>query len=101
MPRDVQARERLRLAQDSEARAVSAVCAAQDALAAAKRKRDKTVAAADAVLAEADRAVSAAQANLVAISGLERASALLGVNRTELRKARAIAGSDPVGGDAA
>ena len=86
--------------QDAEARAVSAACAAQDALAAAIGRRDKAVAAAEALLAEAERAVAAAQANVVAVSGVERASALLGVNRTALRKARTIADS-ATGGDGA
>jgi hypothetical protein len=98
IPKNVQARERLREAQDVEARAVSAASAAQDAFVAAARKRDKAVAVADALLAEAERALAAAQADVVAVSGVERASALLGVNRTVLRKACAIADS-AAGGD--
>jgi hypothetical protein len=88
MPRDVQARERLREAQKAEARAVSAVCAAQDALAAAGRKRDRAVAAADAILAKAEQAVAVAHADLVEISGLARAAGLLGTDKASLRKAR-------------
>jgi hypothetical protein len=89
IPKDVQARERLREAQDAEARAVSAACAAQEALAAAIGRRDTAVAAANALLAEAEQAVASAQASVVAVSGVERASVLLGVSRTVLRKARA------------
>lgn len=100
-PRDIQARERLRQAQEAETRAVSAVCAAQDAVAAAGRKRAKAVAAADAVVAEAERSLAAAQANLVDVSGLSRAGALLGLDRTTLRKASAAAKSRPNGGEAA
>jgi hypothetical protein len=90
MPRDVEARERLRQAQDAEARSVSAVYAAQNALAAATAKRDRAVAAAEAVLAEAQRAVAVAQANLAAVSGIDRASTLLGVTSAALRRARAM-----------
>lgn len=101
LPRDVQARERLRQAQDAETRAVSAVCAATDALAAARRKRDKAVASADAIFAEAERDLATAQAHVVAVSGLDRASALLGMSRAALRKARAVAATSRDGGDAA
>lgn len=100
-PRDVQARERLRQAQEAETRAVSAVCAAQDALAAAARKRDKAVAAGDAVVQEAERSLAATHAELVDVSGLSRACALLGLDRATLRKARAAAKSRPSGGEAA
>lgn len=100
MPRDVQARERLRKAQDAEARAVSAVCSAQDALAAAGRKRDRVVAAAEAIVTKAELAVAAAHADLVEVSGLARAASLLGTDKASLRKARAQAATRALEGQA-
>lgn len=89
MPRDVRTRERLRAAQAAEARAVSAVCSGQNALASACRKRDHAVAAADVTVNKAEHVLAVAQANLVDISGLDRAATLLGLDKAVLRKAAA------------
>lgn len=101
LPRNVVARERLRRAQQDEVRAVSAVCAAQCGLAAARLKRHRAVAAADAVVVEAERELAVAQTGLVEVSGLDRAGVLLGLNRAALRRARAIATAGRDGGAAA
>jgi hypothetical protein len=91
LPRNVVARERLRRAQQDEVRAVSAVCAAQCGLTAARLKRDRAAAAADALVAEAERGLAIAQTGLVEVSGLDRAGVLLGLNRAALRRARVVA----------
>jgi len=95
LPRDVVARERLRRAHQEEVRAVSAVCAAQCGLAAARLKRDRAVAAADAVVVDAERELATAQTALVEVSGLDRAGVLLGLNRAALRRARTVAAAVP------
>jgi hypothetical protein len=92
-PRDMQARERLRHAQRAETRAVGAVSKAQEVLAAASRKRDTAVVASDAIVVDAERSLAVAQAQLVKVSGIDRACALLGVTRATLRKARVAAAS--------
>jgi hypothetical protein len=101
LPRDVVARERLRRAQQEEVRAVSAVCAAQCGLAAARLKRDRAVAAADAVVVDAERELATAQTALVEVSGLDRAGVLLGLNRAALRRARTVAAAVRHAGTAA
>lgn len=85
-PRDLQARERLRRAQQRESQALAAVCTAQRALDRAQGKRQAALAAADAVVEQAQTVVTDAQAGLVAVSGLERAAVLLGLDPGELRK---------------
>ena len=86
MPRDVRARERLREAQAAESRAVAAVCAAGEALSRACGRREATVAAATVKVEQAHAVVAHAQAALIAVSGLDRAAVLLGVDAGELRK---------------
>jgi hypothetical protein len=86
MPRDVRARERLREAQQREAEAVAAVCAANHALGKARAKRDDALTAANAAVKRAQQAVDAARGELVKVSGLERTALLLGINPSELRK---------------
>lgn len=85
-PRDLQARERLRRAQQRESEALTAVCTAQRALDRAQGKRQSALAAADAVVEQAQTVVTDAQAGLIAVSGLERAALLLGLDPGELRK---------------
>jgi hypothetical protein len=86
MPRDVRARERLREAQQQEAQALAAVCAAQEALAKTCAKRDAVLAAATAKVDQAQAGVESAQDALVRVSGLDRAALLLSLNPAELRK---------------
>jgi hypothetical protein len=86
MPRDVRARERLREAQQQEARAVVAVCVAQDELGKACARRDAVLAAATAKVDQAQVAVESAQSALVRVSGLDRAAVLLSIDPAELRK---------------
>ncbi|TAM90291.1 MAG: hypothetical protein EPN43_05965 [Jatrophihabitans sp.] len=86
MPRDVRARERMRDAQAAEARAVSAICAAQNALARVVEKRNQVVARADATVREAERSLVNKWAELVAVSGLEHAARLLGTTPAKLRR---------------
>lgn len=94
MPKDGLARERLRAAQAAEARAVTAVCFAEDVLVGVRRKRDSAVAKADAAVAKAEQVVAAAQAELVAVSGLDRAATLLGHEKVVLRRALSAGGVD-------
>jgi len=86
LPRDVHARERLREAQQAESGAVSAVYAASGALERAFAKREAAVAAADATVDQARAVLATAQAALVRVSGLDRAAALLGSTKVELRR---------------
>lgn len=86
LPRDARARERLREAQRQEAEALAGVCAAQDSLDKARAKHEAVLAAATAMVDRAQTAVDAAQAALVAVSGVERAAMLLGMDIAGLRK---------------
>ena len=52
----------------------------------AQGKRQSALAAADAVVEQAQTVVTDAQAGLIAVSGLERAALLLGLDPGELRK---------------
>ncbi len=88
-PSDLQARERLREAQAAEARAVTAVYAADAERDKAIARRDEAVAAATTVVEAADADLAAARAGLVAVSGVDRAAILLGATRSELRRAAA------------
>lgn len=87
LPTDVRARERLREAQAVEAAATTAVYAAHSTLAAATTKRDELLAAASESVAAADAALLASYAKLILVSGLDRTALLLGVAKSELRKA--------------
>jgi hypothetical protein len=100
MPRDVHTRERLRAAQQAEARAVTAVCTAQASLAGVSRKRDATIAAANSTVTTAENALARTQAALVDISGLDRAAALLGIDKATLRRAVATTTSHSDGDQA-
>jgi hypothetical protein len=95
-PTNIHARERLREAQAAEARALKAVCRAETALIAARNKRDESIAKADAAVSNAEKIVAATQAELVGISGLDRAARLLAHDKTVLRKTIS-AGADHAG----
>ena len=94
MPKDIRTRERLRTAQAAEAHAVAAVCSAETALVAIRGKRDAAIAKADAAVAGAEHVVAAAQAELVTVSGLDRAARLLGHEKVVLRKALSVGVGD-------
>ena len=91
LPLDVHTRQRLREAQNAEGRAVKAVCSAQAAVDSARAKRDSLYAAADRIVERAENRLTSAQAQLVEVSGLDRAAGLLGTNRNVLRRAIATA----------
>jgi len=96
LPRDVHARERLRDAQRAESGAVAAVYTASGALERAFAKREAAVAAANATVDRARAVLATAQAELVRVSGLDRAAALLGATKIELRRTIAFkAPEDP------
>jgi hypothetical protein len=86
MPRDVIARRRLQRAQQVEASAVSAVYQAEAALTRVRARHDAAIAAANEEFAIAEEGVRGAQRSLIEISGLERAAALLGTDRAQLRR---------------
>ena len=91
LPLDVHTRERLREAQSAEGRAVKAVCSAQAAVESARAKRDSAYLAANKVVERAEHRLTSAHAQLVEVSGLDRAAVLLGANRHVLRRALAAA----------
>ncbi|MGN6128904.1 MAG: hypothetical protein ACTHOK_01015 [Nocardioidaceae bacterium] len=91
---DEKARARLRQAQQEEAEALAAVASAarklkqtQDKMAAAVTRHQKAVDA-------AELSVASAQKRLVAVSGLERSSALLDQSLSSLRAAVRTAATD-------
>jgi hypothetical protein len=86
LPRDARARGRLREAQQREAEALAAVYVAESALTRAHARRDAALAAATAVVERAEEGVANAQTALVEVSGLPRASLLLAVDPSDLRK---------------
>lgn len=75
LPRDSRTRDRLREAQQLEARALADVCRAQETLSRICTKRDV-----------AQAALETAQAALVRASGLERAALLLAADAAALRR---------------
>jgi hypothetical protein len=87
-PRDDRARSRLLEAQQLEAEALTDVYAAQENVTKACVKRDAAIAAAEARVEDAERAVESAKGALVRVSGLDRAAMLLAVEATTLRKGR-------------
>lgn len=91
LPLDIRTRERMRDAQLAETRAVNAICSAQAALVRAAAKRDRAVSAADAVLGKAELELVRRHAALVAVSGLERAAALLDTTPAKLRRTTSAA----------
>ena len=91
LPLDVHTRQRLREAQNAEGQAVKAVCSAQAAVDSARAKRDSLYAAANRIVERAENRLTSAQAQLVEVSGLDRAAGLLGANRNVLRRAIATA----------
>jgi hypothetical protein len=86
LPRDVRVRERMRAAQQQEGAALAGVCVAMEQLRRASARRDTVVAAATAVVDRAQAAVEAAHAEVVRISGIERAALILAMDVAELRK---------------
>lgn len=85
-PADPRARDRLREAQAAETRALATVCAAETKVASAIAKRDKACATADSWVADANSVLAVARADLVSVSGVDRAALLLGISKTELRR---------------
>lgn len=83
---DALARDRLRAAQAAETRAVANVLAAEAKVAVAIAKREKAYAAADTWVAAANTVLDAARTELASVSGVDRAAALLGITKPELRK---------------
>jgi hypothetical protein len=82
----VATRERLIKAQRAEAQALTAVCAAEEILRKACAKRDAILAAAQAVVDDAQSEVEETQAALIRVSGLDRAALLVDADPGELRK---------------
>jgi hypothetical protein len=97
-PADPRAREHLREAQAAEAGALATVCAAEAKVASMVAKRDKARATADAWVAEASALLDTARSELAAVSGLDRAAVLLGINKNELR--RSLSSASTQGGAA-
>jgi hypothetical protein len=87
MPVGADVRERLRAAQRAESVAIAAVQKAQVAEADARARLDAIVLKHQDELSQAARSVQAAQAGVVLTSGLERATALLGVSQKVLKSA--------------
>src|SRR5437879_13818348 len=88
-PNDPRARQRLREAQAVESRAVAAVYAAEAKLGTAITKRDKAHATAQLCVAEAGDVLDRARADLVSVSGVDRAALLLAIGKPELRRSLA------------
>ena len=86
-PLDERARARLRDAQRLESDAVAAVHAASVNSEGARAKLDAVIAKHQVAIGEADNAVSNAQAQLVSVSGIERAALLLAQPVAALRAA--------------
>jgi hypothetical protein len=86
LPTDPQARERLRDAQNREAGATAAVYAARTALESATTRRDEIAAAASVAVSAAATRLASAYGALAAVSGWDRAAALLGLSKAELRR---------------
>lgn len=95
MPVGAEVRDRLRVAQRAETDAIAAVQKALAAEAAARARLDRIIGKHQAELSKAACAVRAAQASVVRTSGLERATALLGVSPSVLRSAVKEATADP------
>lgn len=93
-PRDPHARERLREAQAAESRAVASVYAAEAKVEAAIIKRDNARATADGWVADATDLRDQARADLVSVSGADRAALLLGLGKLELRRSVAACSQD-------
>jgi hypothetical protein len=86
LPIDGEARERLRTAQVAEGTATGAVYDAQAAVEAAIGKRDQAVAAASVAVQAAETALASKYAELISVSGADRAAVLLGMTRTALKR---------------
>jgi hypothetical protein len=87
----IEARERLRAQQETEAKAVAAHSVAVGRLAATTARRAEVIAAQDELIRQAMAHVAVAAAEVIEVSGLERASVILGVPKGSLR--RQLAGS--------
>lgn len=90
-PTDPRTRERLREAQAAESCALPAVCAAETKVTSAIGKRDKACATADKWVTAAADALDHARAELVSVSGPDRAALLLGISKPELRRSLSAA----------
>jgi sigma54-dependent transcription regulator len=86
-PLDERARARLRDAQKAESDAVAAVQAASADKVGARAKLDAVIVKHHVAITGTDRALSKAQAQLVSVSGIERAALLLGEPVAALRAA--------------
>ena len=86
-PLDERARARLRDAQRVESNAVAAVHSAVITKESARAKLDEVVAKHQGTIDETDHALSKAQAQLVSVSGIERAALLLEQSVATLRAA--------------
>jgi len=95
LPADEHARERLRAAQQRESAAVAAVYAANDNVAAAQRRLAEAIVAHEHTINDATKRLQHAQAELVAVSGLDRAALLLAEPKTALRAACKTANDRP------
>src|SRR4051794_25949729 len=86
IPRDREARERLREAQQAEARAVAEVYRAEAGLTRAEAKYEDTLAVAGAAVEQAKADRDRMRSKLVGISGCDRAAQLLGLTPEVLGK---------------
>lgn len=82
----IEARERLRGQQETEAKAVAAHCAAVGRLAATTARRAEVIAGQDELIAQAEAYVAVAAAEVIEVSGLDRAGVILGVPKGSLRR---------------
>jgi hypothetical protein len=86
-PKDARARERLRLAQQREAQAVAAFFAAAKRVAAEESKRVDALSKYQASVDAANDKLDEARAQLVQVSGVERAAILVAESTATLRSA--------------
>ena len=82
----IEARERLRAQQEAEAKAVASHSAAVGRLATTTARRAEVIASQDELVTQAEVHVAVAAAEVVEVSGLERASVILGVPKGSLRR---------------
>jgi hypothetical protein len=82
----IEARERLRAQQEAEAKAVAAHSAAVGRLAATTTRRAEVIAGQDQLISHAEAHVAAAAAEVIEVSGLDRAAVILGVPKGLLRR---------------
>jgi hypothetical protein len=87
----IEARERLRAQQEAEAKAVAAHGAAVGRLAATTARRAEVIAGQDELIAHAEGHVAVAAAEVIQVSGLDRAAVILGVPKGSLRRQMTVA----------